>query len=58
MLVQFMCRKKNKMKITFGTSLVVQWLRQRLPGQGTWVQSLVQEDPTCLRAAKPVHHNY
>ena len=58
MLVQFMCRKKNKMKITFGTSLVVQWLRQCLPGQGTWVRSLVQEDPTCLRAAKPVHHNY
>ena len=26
--------------------------------QETWVQSLVQEDPTCLRAAKPVHRNY
>ena len=27
-------------------SLVVQWLRIHLPMQGTWVQSLVQEDLT------------
>ena len=26
--------------------------------QGTWVQSLVQEGPTCCRATKPVRHNY
>ena len=26
--------------------------------EGTQVQSLVQEDPTCLGAAKPVHPNY
>ena len=26
--------------------------------QETWVWSLVQEEPTCLRATKPVHHNY
>ena len=26
--------------------------------QGTWVQSLVQEDPTCHRATKPMRHNY
>ena len=26
-------------------SLVVQWLRVFLPMQGTWLQSLVQEDP-------------
>ena len=25
--------------------------------QETWVQSLSQEDPTCLGATKPVHHN-
>ena len=25
---------------------------------GTWVQSLLWEDPTCLRATKPVRHNY
>ena len=30
-----------------GTSLVAQWLRIRLPRQGTWVRSLVREDPTC-----------
>ena len=26
--------------------------------QGTQVQSLVWEDPTCLKGAKAVHHNY
>ena len=40
------------------TSPVVQWMRIRLPMQGTWVQSLVQEDPTCCWATKPVCHNY
>ena len=42
----------------FGASLVVQWLRIRLPMQRTWVQSLIWEDPTCHGAAKPMHHNY
>ena len=41
-----------------GTSLVAQWLRVCLPMQGTWVRALVQEDPTCHGATKPVHHNY
>ena len=41
-----------------GTSLMAQWLRIRLPMQETWVQSLVQEDPTCRGATKPVRHNY
>ena len=41
-----------------GTSLVVQWLRIRLSTQGTWARALVQEDPTCHGATKPVHHNY
>ena len=41
-----------------GTSLVAQWLRIRLPMQGTWVRALVREDPTCRRATKPVRHNY
>ena len=46
-------------KISFiGTSLVVQWLRIRLPVQGTRVQAPVHEDPTCHGATKPVHHNY
>ena len=39
-------------------SLVVQWLRIRLPMQGTRARALVQEDPTGLRATKPVRHNY
>ena len=39
-----------------GTSLVVQWLRIHLLMQGTWVQSLVQEDSTCLGAAELVYH--
>ena len=37
---------------------VAQWLRIRLPMQGTWVRALVWEDPTCHRATKPVSHNY
>ena len=39
-------------------SLVAQWLRIYLPMQGTRVRSLVQEDPTCRGATKPVRHNY
>ena len=39
-------------------SLMGQWLRICLPMQGTWVQFLVWEDPTCRGATKPVHHNY
>ena len=42
-----------------GASLVAQWLRVRLPMQGTRVQALVWElDPTCRGATKPVLHNY
>ena len=39
------------------TSLVAQWLRIRLPMQGTLVRALVQEDPTCRRATKPMRHS-
>ena len=39
-------------------SLVAQWLRICLPMQGTRVQALVWEDPTCRRATRPVSHNY
>ena len=38
-------------------SLVAQWLRIRMPMQGTRVQTLVQEDPTCRGAAKLVRDN-
>ena len=48
----------NSINIRLGTSLVAQWLRIRLPMQGTQVRALVWEDPTCCRATKPVHHNY
>ena len=41
-----------------GTSLVVQWLRIRLPMKGTRVGALVRGDPTCHGATKPVCHNY
>ena len=39
-------------------SLVAQWLRIRLPMQGTLFQALVWEDPTYRGATKPVLHNY
>ena len=42
---------------TNGTSLVGQCLRIRLPMQGTRIRALVQEDPTCRGATKPMHHN-
>ncbi|KAJ8793859.1 hypothetical protein J1605_019123 [Eschrichtius robustus] len=49
------CHNKN---IITGASLVAQWLRIRLPMQGTRVRALVREDPTCHRATKPVRHDY
>ena len=39
-------------------SVVDQWEGIRLLMQETEVQSLIQEDPTCCRATKPVHHSY
>ena len=37
---------------------MAQWVRICLPMQGTQIQSLIQEDPTCLGATEPMHHNY
>ena len=51
-------RKEEGKKEPYGASLVAQWLRIRLPMQETRVQALVQEDPTCRGATKPVGHNY
>ena len=34
---------------TSAALVVVQWLRILLPVQGTWVQSLVQEDSICMK---------
>ena len=58
-----MCKHVCVFKASFlkghqGTYLVVQWLRICLPMQATRVWALVQEDPTCRGAAKPVCHNY
>ena len=50
--------KKRRRKKKVWTSLVAQWLRIRLPMQGTWVRALVREAPTCHGATKPVCHNY
>ena len=50
MSIQTLCPFKNW--------VVAQWLRIHLPRQGTRVRALVQEDPTCRGATKPVHHNY
>ena len=47
-----MCVSKDNAK----TSLVVQWLRIHLQMLGTWVQSLVREDPTCHGATNPMSH--
>ena len=52
------CNGHKNYKGSWGTSLVAQWLKIRLPMQGTQVQALVPEDPTCHGATKPVHHNY
>ena len=52
------CNVLQKFKKTeAGTCLVAQWVRIRLPMQGTRVQSLVWEDSTCCGATKPMHHN-
>ena len=45
-------------RLTSWPSLVVQWLRVHLAVQGTSVQFLVWEDPTCCGATEPVFHNY
>ena len=37
---------------------MAQWLRIRLPVQGTRVRALVREDPTCRGATKLVRHYY
>ena len=47
----------NLIKNIYRASLVAQWLRIRLPMQGTQVRALVREDPTCHGATKPVHHS-
>ena len=50
-------RKMKTEKEGCEASLVAQWLRIRLPIQGTQVRALVREDPTCREVTKPVRHN-
>ena len=52
--------KNSPFKMHPRASLVVRWLRIRLPVQGTPIQSMVWEDPTCHGATKPdlvMHHD-
>ena len=44
--------------MALGASLMAHWLRICLPMQGTQVQCLLVEDPTCCRATKTVHQNH
>ena len=61
-LIQLLRKQHIFLNICFKTmyqaSLVVQWLRIRLPMQRTQVPALVREDPTCRGETKPVRHNY
>ena len=57
-LRSFIVTKKELKNSLSGTSLVAQWLRIHLPMQGTRVQALVREYPTCHGATKAVCHNY
>ena len=51
-------RKPKYLKKRIRASLVAQRLRIRLPIQETGLLSLIQEDPTCRGATKPMPHNY
>ena len=55
-MAELKCSLNKTFKL--GASLVAQGLRISLPVQGTQVEALVREDPTCRRATKPVCHNY
>ena len=48
----------NRISKVDSLGLVIQWLRTCLAMQGTPVRSLVQEDPTCDGATKPIHQSY
>ena len=52
------CGGTSCVKNRRSTSLVAEWIRVHLPKQGTWVRSLVPEDPTCSWATKPVCCKY
>ena len=65
LVILWISHRKNTWKVwrrvvskDSGASLVVQWLRVHQPMQGTQVQSLVQEDPTCCWSVKLVLHDW
>ena len=49
--------ESSYLKENGGTFLVIQWIKIRLPMQGTWVQSLVWEGG-CHRGTKTTFHSY
>uniref|UniRef100_A0A8C9DZL0 DNA-directed RNA polymerases I, II, and III subunit RPABC4 n=1 Tax=Phocoena sinus TaxID=42100 RepID=A0A8C9DZL0_PHOSS len=52
------CGYRTMYKKRTRASLVAQWLRVRLPMQGTRVRAPVREDPACRGAAGPVGHGH
>ena len=50
------CSTKCRIRTCWWPSPVAQWLRIRLPTQGTRARSLVREDSTCLEATEPAHN--
>ena len=52
---KILCTGKCLSKMKVRTSLVVQRLGICLPVQGTWVWSLIQEDPPCHGISNPMH---
>ena len=57
-LVHFQMKTLWWLWIDLGTSLVLQWLRVHLLVQGTWDQSLVQEDPLEKMSGYPLQYSY
>ena len=50
--------KWSVLKLSYETSLAVQWIRICLPMQETQVWSLIREDPTYCRGTNRIHHSY
>ena len=55
--LESLCSTEADKSAIIGASLVAQWLRVRLPMQGTRVRALVWDDPTCHGVTRPVSHN-
>ena len=55
--LSYLISKANR-RINIGTSLVAQKLTIRLSMQGTRIQALIPEVPTCHGATRPARHNH